>query len=232
MALLDETGGKPLAGYGSGANSGSPLATAAEAAAMLDAQADALVKDANTMCRAPSATYEFAGEFCKAVVHESLALENRANILGRKPSMSGAGAPLAVVSFGADIASGMGRTADALEAAAKRGSSYAKLNVGRAATLAKRAQPLARSSAPVAIAGVLIEATNTRDAARAAVSAVAGGLAVAGVGAACALVGAQTGGATAYACLVVVPAAGYYGGQLRRAVFDAVAPRNNSAGKR
>ena len=60
---------------------------------MLDAQADALVKDANTMCRAPSATYEFAGEFCKAVVHESLALENRANILGRKPSMSGAGAP-------------------------------------------------------------------------------------------------------------------------------------------
>jgi len=75
-------------------------------------------------------------------------------------------------------------------------------------------------------------ATNTRDAARAAVSAVAGGLAVAGVGAACALVGAQTGGATAYACLVVVPAAGYYGGQLGRAVFDAVAPRNNSAGKR
>ena len=231
MALLDETGGKPLAGYGSGANTGSPLATAAEAAAMLDAQADALVKDANTMCRGPSATYEFAGEFCKAAVRQSLALRNRANILGREPSLSKAGTPLAVVSFGADIASGMGRTASALATAAKQGSSYAKLNVGRAATLAKKAQPLARASAPIAIAGVLIEATNTRNAARAAVSAVASGLAVAGVGAACALLGAQTGGATAYACLVVVPAAGYFGGQLGRAFFDAVAPQR-ATGKR
>jgi hypothetical protein len=231
MALLDETGGKPLAGYGSGANGGSPVATAAEAAAMLDAQADALAKDANAMCRGTSASYEFAGGFCKAVASESLTLRNRANILGRQPSLSNAGTTLAVVSFGADIASGMGRTASAMEAAVKRGSSYAKLNAGRAATLAKKAQPLARASVPVAIAGVLIEATNTRNAARAAVSAVASGLAVAGVGATCALVGAETGGVTAFACLVVVPAAGYYGGQLGRAFFDATAPKS-AAGRR
>ena len=32
MALLDETGGKPLTGYGPGANTGSPVATAEESA--------------------------------------------------------------------------------------------------------------------------------------------------------------------------------------------------------
>lgn len=35
MALLDETGGKSLTGYGSGASSGSPMATPEESAAML-----------------------------------------------------------------------------------------------------------------------------------------------------------------------------------------------------
>ena len=225
MALLDETGGKPLAGYGSGANSGAPLATAAEAAAMLDAQADALAKDANMMCRGPSATYEFAGEFCKAVVHESLALENRANILGREPSLSKAGTPLAVVSFGADVASGLNRASSAFGAALAKGSSYAAQNIKRTAILAQRFAPLARASVPVAVVGVLVEASELRSAARAATVAAGAALSAFAAGAACTFVAAETAGATAYACLVAVPAAAYWGGRGFGAAFDVAVPR-------
>jgi len=224
MALLDETGGKPLAGYGSGANSGSPVATAAEVAAMLDAQAGALVADANVMCRGPSATYEFAGAFCSEVVHESLALQNRANIVGRGSSMSKARTPLAVVSFGADVASGLDRASSAFGAALARGSSYAAQNIKRTAMLARRFAPLARASVPVAVVGAIVEASDLRSAARAATVAAGGVLSGFAAGAACTFVAAETAGATAYACLVAVPAAAYWGGRGFGAAFDVAVP--------
>lgn len=78
MALLDETGGKPLTGYGSGANSGAPVATPAEQAAALEAQAAALQEDFNGMCR-NGGGYAFAGDFCRAVVDEALSMRYEAN---------------------------------------------------------------------------------------------------------------------------------------------------------
>lgn len=85
MALLDETGGKPLTGYGSGANTESPVATPTESAAMLVAAADVLERDFTRMCLGGG--YSFGGDFCQSVAREGLANRRDATILAQKPSL-------------------------------------------------------------------------------------------------------------------------------------------------
>ena len=79
MVMLDETGGKPLTGYGSGANTDSPVATPAESAAMLVAAADTLVRDGKTMCLG-NGGFSFEGGFCQSLIRETLFLRGRANV--------------------------------------------------------------------------------------------------------------------------------------------------------
>jgi hypothetical protein len=81
MALLDETGGKPLTGYGSGANSGSPVATPEESAAMLVAVAQTLMADVKSMCLLADGGYDPEGGFCRALMTESWSMRNQANIM-------------------------------------------------------------------------------------------------------------------------------------------------------
>lgn len=78
--MLDETGGKPLAGYGSGSNSGSPVATAEETAAMEAAAAITLATDFNWMCR-NGGTYAFGGDFCQSVAVEGRDAHHRADLV-------------------------------------------------------------------------------------------------------------------------------------------------------
>ena len=85
MALLDETGGKPLTGYGPGANTGSPVATAEESAAMLFEAADTLERDFNDMCLGGG--YALGGDFCQSVTQEGLASRRDATVLAQKPSL-------------------------------------------------------------------------------------------------------------------------------------------------
>lgn len=80
MVLLDETGGKPLTGYGSGANSGSPIATAEETAAMEAALAITLAADFNRMCQNGGA-YDFGGAFCQSVAVEGRDARHRADLV-------------------------------------------------------------------------------------------------------------------------------------------------------
>jgi hypothetical protein len=89
MALLDETGGKPLTGYGSGANTAAPVATSEESAAMLVAAASTLVSDGKAMCLGDGG-YSFAGDFCQSLIKESLALRGRANLFAGGGSWSAA----------------------------------------------------------------------------------------------------------------------------------------------
>jgi hypothetical protein len=89
MVMLDDSGGKPLTGYGSGANSGSPVATPHESSAMLNATADALMNDFNRMCR-PGGGYAFAGDFCQSVATESVSTRKWATFLEQSPSLVGA----------------------------------------------------------------------------------------------------------------------------------------------
>jgi hypothetical protein len=77
--MLDESGGKPLTGYGSGTNGDdSPVATPEKSAAMLVAAAVKLVKDGKAMC-GPKGGYSFAGAFCQGLFGESLILRGQAN---------------------------------------------------------------------------------------------------------------------------------------------------------
>ena len=117
MALLDETGGKPLTGYGSGANSGAPVATPAEQAAALEAQASALQDDFNAMCK-NGGGYAFAGEFCSAVVDEAVSLRYQATVLTHQGSPRNIVAPMAAVLWvgdrGAEFAKGTKKSASLL----------------------------------------------------------------------------------------------------------------------
>lgn len=89
MALLDETGGKPLTGYGSGVSTGSPVATPEESAAMLVAAAETLVRDGKEMCLTGGG-YEFAGSFCQGLIRTSLILRGEANRFAGSGAWSGA----------------------------------------------------------------------------------------------------------------------------------------------
>ena len=75
--MLDETGGKPESGYGSGPNSGSPVASPDESAAMASEAAKKLARDFNTMCR-QGGGYDFAGDFCQSLARDSIAARQRA----------------------------------------------------------------------------------------------------------------------------------------------------------
>src|SRR5262245_7134183 len=88
MVMLDETGGKPASGYGSGDNSGSPVATPQETAEMLTAQASALKADIGYLCRGPQAMFSFGGDFCQSAIQESLKLRAWASVLESKPSLT------------------------------------------------------------------------------------------------------------------------------------------------
>jgi len=89
--MLDETGGKPLTGYGSGANTGSPVATPEQSAENVAAQTAAIQADAKKMCWGGG--YAFRGEFCQAAIHEVSDLRRRATLLTHKPSLRNAVRP-------------------------------------------------------------------------------------------------------------------------------------------
>lgn len=81
VALLDETGGKPLTGYGSGPNTGSSVATPEESAAALVAGAQTIMADVKSKCLLPGGGYDPDGDFCRALMTESWSMRNQANIM-------------------------------------------------------------------------------------------------------------------------------------------------------
>jgi hypothetical protein len=149
MALLDETGGKPLTGYGSGANSGAPVATPAEQAAALEAQASALQDDFNAMCK-NGGGYAFAGEFCSAVVDEAVSLRYQATVLTHQGSPRNIVAPMAAVLWvgdrGAEFAKGTKKSASLLGRGLRQGSSVGGKYLPTAGRAAKKLAPVAKTS--------------------------------------------------------------------------------------
>jgi hypothetical protein len=88
MALLDDTGGKPPTGYGSGPNSGSPVATPEQTAAILIAEATALQADGASMCLSRAGGYDLGGAFCQGLAHEIQALRTQGVLLTHQPSFN------------------------------------------------------------------------------------------------------------------------------------------------
>lgn len=135
MALLDETGGKPLTGYGSGANTGSPVATSEESAAMLVAAAETLVRDGKEMCLAGGG-YEFAGPFCQDLVRTSLILRGEANRFAGSGAWSGAAQRWLNASNTALLVGAAGCGVFALATAGTGGVACAAIYAGASATSA------------------------------------------------------------------------------------------------
>jgi hypothetical protein len=86
MVVLDETGGKPPVGYGSGPTGGSPIATATQTAATLGAEAAAIQADTRRTCFGGGSA--FGGGFCQAAQHEVQALRLQSTILAQQPSFA------------------------------------------------------------------------------------------------------------------------------------------------
>ena len=214
MALLDETGGKPLTGYGSGANSGAPVATPAEQASALEAQASALQDDFNGMCK-NGGGYAFAGEFCRAVVDEALSLRYRATVLTHQGSPRNIVAPMAAVLWvgdrGAEFAKGTKKSASLLGRGLREGSSVGGKYLPTAGRVAKKLAPVAKASTPIAIVSVIIALPNPKAAAKAAAQAVGGAAGVAGGTAVCGVIALGSLGGGAASCLVTVPVGGAIG---------------------
>lgn len=214
MALLDETGGKPLTGYGSGANSGAPVATPAEQAAAIEAQASALQYDFNDMCK-NGGGYAFAGEFCRAVVDEALSLRYRATVLTYQGSPRSIVAPMAAVLWvgdrGAEFVKGTKKSASLLGRGLSQGSSVGGKYLPTAGRVAKKLAPVAKASTPIAIVSVIIALPNPKAAAKAAAQAVGGAAGVAGGTAVCGVIALGTLGGGAASCLFTVPVGGAIG---------------------
>ncbi len=135
MALLDETGGKPLTGYGSGANTASPVATPEESAAMLVVAAETLVADGKKMCL-PGGQYEFAGAFCQGLIQESLILRGEANRFAGSGAWSAAAERWLNASNTALLAGAAGCGVLALATAGTGGVACAAIYAGATATSA------------------------------------------------------------------------------------------------
>lgn len=89
MVLLDETGGKPATGYGSGPNSGSPIATPQQTATILTAEAAAIQADTERMCSRDGG-YAAGGDFCQAALREVPALRFAATVIAHPSSFANA----------------------------------------------------------------------------------------------------------------------------------------------
>jgi hypothetical protein len=225
MALLDETGGKPLTGYGSGANSGAPVATPAEQAAALEAQAAALQEDFNGMCR-NGGGYAFAGDFCRAVVDEALSMRYEATVLTHQGSVRSVVAPMAAVLWvgdrGAELAKATKKSASLLGGLRQRsrvGGKYLPV----AGRTAKKLAPLAKASKPIAIVSVVIALPDPKAAVNAASQAVGGAAGVAVGGTVCGVIAIGSLGTGAAACFVAIPVGGAIGSYGAGWVFTKVA---------
>ena len=115
VVMNDETGGKPETGYGSGQNSGSPIATPEETAAMIMASVARIMVDFNAMCRSGGG-YAFDGAFCQSMAREGLGERGRASVLTNRGEWGAVleryvGACVVAGIQGAVLASGGGATA-------------------------------------------------------------------------------------------------------------------------
>lgn len=214
MALLDETGGKPLTGYGSGGNSGAPVATAAEQAAALEAQASALQDDFNGMCK-NGGGYAFAGEFCRAVVDVALSLRYQSTVLTHQGSARNVVAPMAAVLWvgdrGAEFAKGTKKSASLLGRGLREGSSVGGKYLPIAGRAAKKLAPVAKASTPIAIVSVIIALPDPKAAAKAAAQAIGGAAGVAVGSTVCGVIAIGSLGTGAASCFVAIPVGGAVG---------------------
>jgi len=211
--MNDETGGKPESGYGSGDNSGSPVATPEETAAMLMATAKTLADDFKSMCGTGS--YAFGGTFCQTLARESIALRFQAIALARNSSLRIVGKAAAVLAWtgdrGGDVAKGARRAASLLGRGLQAGSSVAGKYLPAAGKLAQKLAPLAKASGPIAVIGIVVALPGGKAAAKAAVQAL-GGAGGAAIGAAiCSGAAIASLGAGAASCLILVPVGGALG---------------------
>ena len=212
--MLDETGGKPLTGYGSGLNTGSPVATPAEQAAALEAQAAALQDDFNGMCK-NGGGYAFAGDFCRAVVDEALSMRYEATVLTHQGSVRSVGAPMAAVLWvgdrGAELGKATKKSASLLGGGLRQGSRVGGKYLPVAGRTAKKLAPFAKASTPIAIVSVVIALPDPKAAAKAAVQAVGGAAGVAVGSTVCGVIAIGSLGTGAVSCFVAIPLGGAIG---------------------
>ncbi len=136
FSMLDESGGKPLTGYGSGSNGDdSPEATPQESAAMLIAAASQLVSEGRKMCLG-NGGYDFRGSFCQSVLGESLVLRGRANRFVGAGAWSAAGLRMLNTSNTALLVGAAGCGIFTLATAGTGGIACAAIYAGAAATSA------------------------------------------------------------------------------------------------
>jgi hypothetical protein len=213
MVVFDDTGGKPLAGYGSGSNSGSPVATPRQTAELFRAEATALVDDFNRMCR--GGVGRFAGGFCQSVVGESLELRRHASVVAGAPSLRKAVGTVVVVMWvgdrGSEVAKGAQRSASLLGSGLREGSSTAGRYLPVAGRAARTLAPLAKVTPALAVMSVVIALPGGKATSRA-LAQVAGGAAGAAAGAVvCGGAAVASLGPGAGSCLVLVPLGGGIG---------------------
>jgi len=134
--MNDETGGKPLTGYGSGTNGDdSPVATPEQSAAMLIAGANKLVADGRRMCL-NGGGFAFDGTFCQSLITTSLGLRRDANRFAGSGQWSSGARQLLTASNAAFLMGAAGCGVLALATAGTGGVACAAIYSGAALTSA------------------------------------------------------------------------------------------------